>query len=671
MRKCLLLVVLLICAQWTDLAAQGLFELPSDTVCIRQPIQLRSNVDANSYYWGFCSGYLKNPVTVSNIGAGFNLDNPNSIEVMKDGDNYYGFVVNRGTGELTRFSYGNSLSNTPTVRNLGNLENNIPAEPNNLYLMKDGANYHMFVTGGSTAATSSLSRIDFGTSLANTPNSVSFGNVNNILNKPTGVFVAKDGSNYYGYVINAGNNHLIRLSFTANISLTPVATDLGTFAGAFNNASDMVGVQDNGFWYLFVTNEGSSTLSRIDCGNTLANNPSILDYGNLGGTLTNPSGLTIIRDCDLIHAYIVNRTGNDLIEVQIPAFSSTYTATNLGPFPVGTFNGPADISRVLRERDNLYSYVVNSTDGSVTRITFPQCTDASIQSSLRSPSDSFYYNTPGFYNIYLAINEGMPDARVECRQIRVLDIPPMTISDDTTICQADTANLIVQSPDAISYTWRPNYNLSDTAGIFIKAYPEYTTTYRINIPYPNGCVVDTAIVVNVWKNRADAGPDRLISDGSYTMLGGPLTTTGSQYTYTWFPDQYMESPYSPVTKVAPASDLTYYLMVRDNNGCVDVDTVIVKVSCDDLNLPNAFQPGSSNGANNTFGLLNHQIIQLNYFRIFDRWGKEVFKTTDVTKRWDGNVNGEPAPLGVYVWEADGFCITQKRFTRSGNVTLIR
>jgi gliding motility-associated-like protein len=69
--------------------------------------------------------------------------------------------------------------------------------------------------------------------------------------------------------------------------------------------------------------------------------------------------------------------------------------------------------------------------------------------------------------------------------------------------------------------------------------------------------------------------------------------------------------------------------------------------------------------------LNTQIVKLNYFVVFDRWGKKMFETSDISKGWDGNIDGNPAPVGVYIWEADGFCLSGKRFTRSGNVTLLR
>jgi len=191
------------------------------------------------------------------------------------------------------------------------------------------------------------------------------------------------------------------------------------------------------------------------------------------------------------------------------------------------------------------------------------------------------------------------------------------------------------------------------------------------MPFANGCVVDTDVYVDVSKNHADAGHDRVIGDGAQTVLGGPMTSEGSNYTYTWLPTQFISDISITNPVVNPPYDYTYYLEVRNTFGCYDIDTVVVRVTCNDINLPNAFVPGSQNPESNHFGLLNRQIVKLNYFRVFDRWGQLVFETNDVTKRWDGTLNGKPAPMGVYVWEADGFCLEGRRFKRSGNVTLIR
>jgi gliding motility-associated-like protein len=99
--------------------------------------------------------------------------------------------------------------------------------------------------------------------------------------------------------------------------------------------------------------------------------------------------------------------------------------------------------------------------------------------------------------------------------------------------------------------------------------------------------------------------------------------------------------------------------------------VLVKVACADVNLPNAFTPEDHAANNDYFGLINKSIVKLNHFKIFDRWGKMVFSTNDVSMQWNGKADGIDCPYGVYVWEVDGFCSSGKRITKNGNVTLIR
>jgi len=95
------------------------------------------------------------------------------------------------------------------------------------------------------------------------------------------------------------------------------------------------------------------------------------------------------------------------------------------------------------------------------------------------------------------------------------------------------------------------------------------------------------------------------------------------------------------------------------------------VPCDDIHLPNAFTPGGSNSLTNKFRLLNQQFVKINYFKIFDRWGKEVFTTTDPNGAWDGTVDGKDAASGVYCWEVDANCAnTGQRYRKTVTVTLI-
>jgi len=675
MKKCLLFVALLVVSQLDKLKAQPLFQAP-DTVCVRQTIQLQTTVDgASSYYWGFCSGYLRNfPTAISNLGAGFQIDTPRAMVLEKDGGNYYGFVANYANSTLIRLDYGKSLSNVPTVTNFGTLANKFPVHPKSMYMTKDTASgkWFMFVAGGDDPTNSTLGRLDFLTSLSNTPNIVNFGNLGSVLNDPRGLFIAQEAGNWYGFLFNYGTNSMVRFDMGSNISLTPSFSDEGNIGGLLNGPTDMAAVYDAGAWYFFVTNNRNSSLMRIDMGSLTNVNPPSTFLGNPNQTIHNPTGIKLVRDCGDLYAFITNYDSSNMIELQMTSVTD--------PAPVGIRFGtigslprPGALSRVIRDHDNLYIYVPGD-DGSLSDVIFQQCTNTTIASSTDQIPPAFKYLRTGTYTIYFSSDDGLPTMQAFCKQVYVEDIPEMKLTSDTLICQGDTIRLVALSPGADHYSWSPYYNTSDSVGSFLTVHPEYTLMYNLVISYPDGCIVDTGITINVSKVKADAGRDRVIADGSKTVLGGPLTTIGPFYTYTWTPAEYISNTIVPDPTVNPPFDFTYYLEVVELNDtlkCSSRDTVVVRVDCGDIVLPNAFVPGSTNAGSNRFGILNREIIQLKHLRVFDRWGQEVFNTTDPAQSWDGNVNGDPAPAGVYVWDADGFCLNGKRVHHTGNVTLIR
>lgn len=683
MRKYLLLVVLSILSQLQALKAQTLFTAP-DTVCVRQPVHLNSTIfDAASYYWGFCSGAITSAPSGVNMGSGFGFHQPSNIEIQQDRNGqYYGFVLNASTDEFLRLNYGSSLNNVPTVTNFGNLTNGLPHNPTSMFIAYDtlAENWFIFVTGGYTAAESSIGRIDFGPTLDNpTPNIANFGNLGTptVLNYPKGIFVAKDADlNWYGYVVNRANNFLIRMEFGNNISNTPSVTNYGNPGGVLNDPTDMAAILDNGQYYFFVANRGNSTIARINIGPTLniTTTPTATNLGDFLFRISIPSSISLTRDCGGIYAYVTDSTTSQLVSIQMATALGPYTAVDYSV--VGGMNFPSGISSILRDKDDLYAFITNVADSSLTKVMISQCTNASIPSFTEVTPPVYFYDAPGTYNIYYVINQGQPNMQVECKSIVVLPIPNIFININPTICKGDTAKLYVISNFANAFTWSPIYHI-DTAydgDDTVKAWPDYTMNYNVEIFYPDGCIVDTFIRVNVIKVTADAGPDRTILDGATAVLGGPNMSLEGAFTYLWSPNQYIDDITVPFPSVNPPFDFTYVVEVTElssGRNCKAFDTVTLNVNCGDFYVPNAFAPASSSSLVNRFGILNQGISQLNYFRVFNRWGEVVFQTSTPSQMWDGTFNGTPCPTGVYVWEADGFCVSGKPIKKKGNVSLLR
>jgi len=57
--------------------------------------------------------------------------------------------------------------------------------------------------------------------------------------------------------------------------------------------------------------------------------------------------------------------------------------------------------------------------------------------------------------------------------------------------------------------------------------------------------------------------------------------------------------------------------------------------------------------------------------VFDRWGKLLFETKDISHGWDGTYLGTPLDPAVFVYEVEGICLNGDRFVKTGNVAIIR
>ena len=86
-------------------------------------------------------------------------------------------------------------------------------------------------------------------------------------------------------------------------------------------------------------------------------------------------------------------------------------------------------------------------------------------------------------------------------------------------------------------------------------------------------------------------------------------------------------------------------------------------------LPTAFSPNDDN-FNETFGVPDG--IFLNFkMQIYNQWGSLVFASHDAAKGWDGKVNGQPAPIGDYVYKINYKSSRGSPVSLTGSFRLIR
>jgi gliding motility-associated-like protein len=645
-----------------------------DTVCIQQDVNLYStNKNAASYYWGTCSAWLERQPKGRIIASNSPIKGATPIVLEKDNGNYYVFTVNYDAPyNLLRLDVGNSLKNIPTPVDLGNFGGAIPEKCTGITLVNDRGVWFGYCIGGIGVATQ-LTRLEFGNSLANTPIVTDLTNLSGLLVSPQDIQLFKESGKWYGYTMNGLSGNLVRLDFGTSLTYTPTVNDLGNPGGLSFPTSIQIVKQLNSY-YAFVVNRLSSAITRLDFGTSLLNAPAVFPLGNFGNIFKSPRYIHVSSDDQKFYGYVSNEASNELILLKFGSnITNVPTVSTLGNF--ATFNGPRGITQLIREKDNVYGYVTNYQTNTISQIHYDSSANATILKNTTDSIPTYQYTKPGLYNVYLTTVDSNGKVNEEQHRIQVLAKPKIDLHADTLICQGDTIFMVANGGRLSKILWSPTYNLiyqNDTTSVYV--FPEEDYTYHINMQYEYGCIVDTEINVKVSKIKADAGADRTIGDGAVTQLGGPAMSQGYQFKYLWTPNVKFEDNIFDVAypNVRPNDTVQfYYVKVVNNDGCVRYDTVAVNTFCGDISCPNAFNPMSPDIQNRSFGIANLQLKNLEFFRVFNRFGQMVFETTNPNAKWDGTYQGAAQPLGTYVWIAEGICNNGRKVKRNGNVLLVR
>ncbi|HOJ24653.1 MAG TPA: gliding motility-associated C-terminal domain-containing protein [Bacteroidales bacterium] len=120
------------------------------------------------------------------------------------------------------------------------------------------------------------------------------------------------------------------------------------------------------------------------------------------------------------------------------------------------------------------------------------------------------------------------------------------------------------------------------------------------------------------------------------------------------PYAFLWSTYHTLDSIANLAPGEYYVTANDFHNCSDKDTVLIKPGTEDcyithIYVPNIFSPDDKGNPENEYLRVYGKGIKSIDFKIFDRWGNEVFHTTDINLGWDGTYKGEPALTGDYTY----------------------
>ena len=162
----------------------------------------------------------------------------------------------------------------------------------------------------------------------------------------------------------------------------------------------------------------------------------------------------------------------------------------------------------------------------------------------------------------------------------------------------------------------------------------------------------------------------------------PLQNTATQFTnlssgatrYLWSfndPDEGGSSTETNPTYLYNSTGTYFAQLVAYNpENCTDtfvlaVNTLILPL----LDVPNAFTPGRF-GENGYVSVVGFGIRKMDW-RIYNRWGQMLYRTTSRKQSWDGTYKGKLQPMDVYSYTLDVEFSDGKKYRKTGDITLLR
>lgn len=143
--------------------------------------------------------------------------------------------------------------------------------------------------------------------------------------------------------------------------------------------------------------------------------------------------------------------------------------------------------------------------------------------------------------------------------------------------------------------------------------------------------------------------------------------------YTWIPAFNLNNPNIPNPIFNGAHNINYTLQIEDPfTGCKILDVYKLDVSSDVVvSVPKAFTPNHDN-LNDILKIeAGAGVKMLKSFIIFNRFGKMVFQTNDITSGWDGRYNGYDQEMDAYSYLIDYVTYKDIPMHKTGSFILLR
>lgn len=143
------------------------------------------------------------------------------------------------------------------------------------------------------------------------------------------------------------------------------------------------------------------------------------------------------------------------------------------------------------------------------------------------------------------------------------------------------------------------------------------------------------------------------------------TENGAENPLVLFRDSEVDYTFSELGSYT--AEVTVY---NRSGGCEASASFEIEITESFLEIPNAFSPGTTPGINDEFRVAYRSLLNYNCW-IFNRWGVQMYHSTNPAEGWDGKKGGKYVAPGVYFYIIEATGTAGEKFSRKGSINVLR
>jgi len=285
------------------------------------------------------------------------------------------------------------------------------------------------------------------------------------------------------------------------------------------------------------------------------------------------------------------------------------------------------------------------------------------------------YAQPGDYTVKMVVTTDKGCAEEKTTMVKIhpyasadFSVEPICTNLDLPLINKTVNN----TTTSLNYLWDFGNGQTSTIRNPVYSYPSpgtYTISLSVNT---NQCPLPLTfkkldVVIDAPAPGISYAAKNAVMNFPEVLAARPIGTT-----VLWSPGISLDNRVSYKPSFKGINPQLYTIQFKTPSGCITVDTQLVKTYKKiEIYVPAAFTPGTSAGFNDNLRPTLMGFEKVNYFRVYNRWGKLIFQMQSDRPGWDGKVNNVPQEMQTLVWMIEAVDLDGKTHRRQGTTLLLR